>query len=80
MLGYESENELRSKDVNHLYVDPEERQRLTQQLERDGRLVEVRLELKRKDGQSIQVIENARAVRDDRQRVLYYEGTLSLVR
>jgi hypothetical protein len=42
--------------------------------------VEVRLELKRKDGQKISVIENARAVCDDRQRVLYYEGTLSLVR
>jgi len=80
MLGYESENELRAQDVHHLYVNPEERRRLTQQLEREGRLVEVRLELKRKDGQSIQVIENARAVRDDRQGVLYYEGTLSLVR
>lgn len=80
MLGYESENELRALDVNHLYVRPEDRQRLTQQLEREGRLVEVRLELKRKDGQKIHVIENARAVRDDRQRVLYYEGTLSLVR
>ena len=80
MLGYASENELRALDVHHLYVEPEERRRLAQQLESEGRLVEVRLELKRKDGQKISVIENARAVRDDRQRVLYYEGTLSLVR
>jgi len=80
MLGYASENELRALDVHHLYVEPEERRRLAQQLESDGRLVEVRLELKRKDGQKISVIENARAVCDDRQRVLYYEGTLSLVR
>ena len=80
MLGYGSENELRAVDVNHLYVRPEERQRLTEKLEREGRLVEVSLELRRKDGQEIQVIENARAVCDDRQRVLYYEGTLSLVR
>ncbi len=80
MLGYSSETELRALDVHHLYARPQERLRLTQQLERDGRLVEVRLELKRKDGESIQVIENARAVCDDRQRVLYYEGTLSLVR
>jgi len=80
MLGYASEDELRAVDVNHLYVRPEDRQRLTEQLEREGRLVEVPLELKCKDGRNIQVIENARAVCDERQRVLYYEGTLSLVR
>jgi PAS domain S-box-containing protein len=80
MLGYESENDLRALDVHELYARVEDRKRLTQQLERDGSLIEVRLELRRKDGQNIQVIENARAVRDEHRRVLYYEGTLSLVR
>lgn len=76
MLGYESENDLRALDVADLYVRPDERRQFSQQLERDGRLMEVRVELKRKDGATIQVVENARAVRDDRQRVMYYEGTL----
>ena len=80
MLGYASENELRAMDVNQLYAHPEERQGLTTQLERDGRPMDARLELRRKDGQTIQVVETARAVRDDRKGVLYYEGTLSLVR
>ncbi|HLH00614.1 MAG TPA: PAS domain S-box protein [Bryobacteraceae bacterium] len=78
MLGYESEAELRALDVHDFYARPEDRQRLTKQLEQEGNLVNVTLELKRKDGHVIRVIENARAVRDDRQRVLYYEGTLKL--
>ena len=76
MLGYESEFELRALDVHDLYVDPEDRKRLTALLEQDGTLREVDLELKRKDGSVVRVRENARAVRDDRNRVLYYEGTL----
>ena len=80
MLGYESETELRSLDVSDLYVNPQERGRLTALLERDGGLAEVELLLKRKDGRVIKVIENARTVRDERTRVLYYEGTLMLPR
>ncbi len=80
MLGYESETELRSLDVSDLYVNPDDRGRLTALLEREGRLVEVELQLRRKDGRVIKVIENARTVRDERTRVLYYEGTLTLPR
>jgi PAS domain S-box-containing protein len=77
MLGYSSENELRAQDVNDLYVNPEDRRELTARLEQDGQLVDAELSLKRKDGQVIKVIENARAIRDDRKRVVYYEGTLT---
>jgi len=80
MLGYTSENELRSLDVNQLYVNPEDRQRYTAQLERDGKLEDAPLLLKRKDGRVIRVMENARAIQDDRKRVVYYEGTLMLAR
>jgi hypothetical protein len=40
----------------------------------------VELLLKRKDGEIIRVVENARIVQDERRRVIYYEGTLSLSR
>jgi len=80
MLGYSSENELRAHDVTDLYVDPEERKRLTAILERDGILVDAELQLKRKNGQVITVIENSRAIRDERKRLIYYEGTLTLAR
>lgn len=77
MLGYSSENELRALDVNQLYVNPEDRRALTAQLERDGHLENAELRLLRKDGVRITLVENARAVRDERGRVAYYEGTLS---
>ncbi|MBZ5610411.1 MAG: PAS domain S-box protein [Acidobacteriia bacterium] len=80
MLGYDSENELRAQDVSDLYAVPQERERLTAKLETEGRLVDVELLLKRKDGRIIRVIENARAVRDERTQVIYYEGTLTLPR
>ena len=80
MLAYDSENELRALDVSDLYVNPDERGRLTARLEQEGRLVDVELFLKRKDGGIIRVIENARTVLDERKRVIYYEGTLSLSR
>ncbi len=77
MFGLESELELKSCDVSKdFYYDPEERKRLTSQLERDGFLRNVELNLKRKDGTEIVVVENARAVRDALGRLLYYEGSL----
>ena len=78
MLGYGSEDELRAQDVNDLYVNPADRKRLTALLERDGWLVEAELLLKRKDGRIIRVIENARAIQDERKRLVYFEGTLKL--
>lgn len=80
MLGYSSENELRAQDVNDLYVNRDDRKQLAARLEKEGKLVGAPLKLKRKDGSVIQVVENARAIHDDRQRVVYYEGTLTLVR
>jgi PAS domain S-box-containing protein len=79
MLGYSSEHELRAQDVADLYVDPEDRKRLTAKLESEGQLVGAKLLLKRKDGRIIRVIENARAVHDERKRLIYYEGTLALM-
>jgi PAS domain S-box-containing protein len=78
MLGYGSETELRAQDVKDLYLNPEDRKRLTAQLERDGQLIGAEFLLKRKDGRVIRVIENARAIQDERKGLIYYEGTLTL--
>lgn len=80
MLGYASEHELRAQDVTDLYVNPQDRKRLAAQLEREGELVGAELFLKRKDGRVIRVIENARAIQDERKRIIYYEGTLTEVK
>lgn len=78
MLGLSNEAEM--NDVNiakDLYVDPYIRQRLLEQLERDGGFQNVEYELRTRDGRIITVLENARVVRDENGGVLYYEGTLT---
>ena len=78
MLGLNSEAEM--NDVNiakDLYVNPHIRQRLLEQLEREGGFQNVEYELRSRDGAVITVLENARVVRDETGAVLYYEGTLT---
>ncbi|HWF11339.1 MAG TPA: PAS domain S-box protein [Bryobacteraceae bacterium] len=78
MLGLHREAEM--NDVNiakDLYVNPHIRQRLLEQLEREGGFQNVEYELRRRDGAVITVLENARVVRDENGAVLYYEGTLT---
>jgi PAS domain S-box-containing protein len=78
MLGFANEAELNDVNITRdIYVDPTARNRLLEQLERDGRFQNVEYELRRRDGQVITVLENARVVRDEYGAVLYYEGTLS---
>ena len=78
MLGVTSEAELNDVNIaNDLYVDPHIRQRLLEQLERDGGFQNIEYELRARDGRIITVLENARVVRDENGAVLYYEGTLT---
>jgi PAS domain S-box-containing protein len=78
MLGYASEEELKSVDVaRDLYVNAGERDGLLDRLNRQGALLNVEPSLRRKDGRIITALENARPVRGDDGEVLYYEGTLT---
>ncbi len=77
MLGYSSTEELLAADVRRdLYVNPEERTLWIEKLEASGRLHGAELHLKRKDGNTLTVIENAHLV-TDAQGMVYYEGTLT---
>jgi two-component system, cell cycle sensor histidine kinase and response regulator CckA len=78
MLGLASEAELGEIDIaRDLYVEPPLRARLMERLEHEGGFQNVEYELRRRDGRTITVLENARVVRDDNGTVLYYEGTLA---
>ena len=77
MLGYDSLDELLQVDIEGtLYLDPAVRRKNIAELHRTGRLTGVQFALKRKDGTVIVVEEHARAVKDHRGKVLFYEGTL----
>ena len=78
MLGYESEDDLKAiGSTSNLYVNPEEREGIISDLYRDGQIRNAELRLLRKDGSEIVVLENSRVVRDEGDRIVAYEGTLS---
>jgi diguanylate cyclase (GGDEF)-like protein/PAS domain S-box-containing protein len=78
MLGYDSLEELRNLgSTERLYVEPDKRRQLIEQLVRDGELVEAEYELRRKDGSVITITENARLNRDERGQPVGFEGTVT---
>src|ERR1700752_1796146 len=78
MHGFSSPDELMSscKDISReIYVDPAQREKFKRLLERDGVVRDFEHETFRQDGARVWVSVNARAVRDDKGQILYYEGT-----
>lgn len=59
-----------------VYVRPDMRLRFQRMIERDGEVRGLEYQVRRRDGRFLWISENARAVRNRRGRVLYYEGTI----
>jgi PAS domain S-box-containing protein len=76
MLGYESEEELLVINARDLYLNSEDRDIFARKIAEKGEVRNLELALKRKDGQSLIVLENARIMHNERGE-LYYEGTLT---
>lgn len=77
MLGYETIEQLRSLNAAHeLYVNPEDRQKFIEAIEKDGVVTDLEAAWKRRDGSILYVRENSKAVRDSSGQTLYYEGTI----
>ncbi len=77
MLGYDSEAELRTVNAREFYVDQEERDLVIRTQEEEGQVRNAELTLKRRDGQHVVVLENARAVRNANGETVAFEGTLT---
>lgn len=78
MFGFSSAQELIRERVdisNQHYVDPRRRVEFKRQLEEHGVVKGFELEAYRKDGSTIWLSENVRAVRNEAGKVIYYEGT-----
>jgi PAS domain S-box-containing protein len=79
MCGYSSARELKNSIVDigrQLYVESNRRDELVELLEEQDAVYHCESQLYRKDGSVIWVSENVRAVRDERGKLLYYEGTV----
>ena len=80
MYGFDTVDELMASrtDIEHqLYVDPKQRDRFEELLNRNDKIDHFDSEVYRKNGRKIWISENARAVRDPSTgKLLYYEGTV----
>jgi PAS domain S-box-containing protein len=74
-LGYESKEEFLEIDIEKdLYLNPDDRKRFRQMIERDGRVVDYEVEFKRKDGTAIPILLTGHVRRDRGGNIVGYEG------
>lgn len=77
MLGYSSLEELSKRNLEENGFEPEyPREYFKKQMEKHGKVYGFISAWKRKDRKTIYVRESARAVKDKRGRILFYEGTV----
>jgi len=76
MLGYSSFEELVQRNLEEEGYEPKySRSAFKERIERDGRVVGLESAWIRRDGSTVFVIENSRAIRDEHGNTLCYEGT-----
>ena len=78
IFGYESPEELIStvKDLSsQVYVNPEDRDKVIQLLERYGVAKNIEIQCRKKDGSIMWGLQNSRLIRDNEGNILYIEGT-----
>jgi PAS domain S-box-containing protein len=77
MLGYSSFKELIRRNLEEEGFEPQyQRSMFKEEIEREGRIVSSESIWITQDGKKLYVIENARTVRDEDGKILYYEGTV----
>jgi len=79
IYGYNTQEELmaRISDIGRLlYVDPSRRAEFVRLMQEQGVVKDFESQIYRKDGSVIWISENARAVRDGKGQIQYYEGTV----
>jgi len=78
MMGYRTAEELYAlPSVVALYWDPADRADFMRRIEREGEIRNAEFLMRRRDGQQVVTLENARAVRDASDRIVGYEGTIA---
>jgi PAS domain S-box-containing protein len=77
MLGYSSFEELAHTNLNTSFFGPEyPRSQFIELMEQQGGVAGLECVCHKKDGGSLLIRENARAIRDESGKILYYEGTV----
>jgi diguanylate cyclase (GGDEF)-like protein/PAS domain S-box-containing protein len=78
ILGYGSAEELYTlPSVATLYWNPSDRAEFIRRVESEGEIRNAEFLMRRRDGERLVILENARAVRDAANRITHYEGTIA---
>jgi len=78
ILGYDSAEELYAlSNVATLYWNPADRAEFIRRVESEGEIRSAEFLMRRRDGEQVVILENARAVRDAANRITHYEGTIA---
>jgi diguanylate cyclase (GGDEF)-like protein/PAS domain S-box-containing protein len=78
ILGYGTAEELYAlPSVATLYWDPADRAEFIRRVESEGEIRNAEFLMRRRDGEPVVILENARAVRDAANRITHYEGTIA---
>jgi len=77
MLGYSKREEFFEIDITHdLYLKPEDRQKFVETIEREGSVIDLDVEFKKKDGTPIPVLLTGHVRYDHKGNVTGYEGII----
>ncbi|MBN3994706.1 MAG: PAS domain S-box protein [Nostoc sp. NMS2] len=78
IYGYSLAEEVtaNSTDIQQLYVDPNRRAEFVRLMEKYGSISEFESQIYRQDGSIVWISEKAYAVRDEKGKLLYYEGLI----
>lgn len=77
MLGYDDINDLLKRDIEKEgYLDPNDRKKFIEIMEREGKVENFETIWLKKDGTFINVIENAHPIRDKNGKIVAFEGTV----
>src|SRR6202451_51147 len=76
MLGFDSKQELQTRNVRDIYVNPSERDSLIRDVLANGSVQDRKIILRRKDGKTIHCLNSCAVIRDAAGRVLRIQGTL----
>ena len=75
MLGYTSKEEFLKIDIaKDLYLRSEDRRKFQEMIEKDGQVIDLEVDFKRKDGTPISVLHTSHARYDQNGKVVGYEG------
>ncbi|MBC7128428.1 MAG: MEKHLA domain-containing protein [Thermoplasmatales archaeon] len=77
LLGYESKEELSKIDIaKDFYYNPGEREKIMEEVAKKGYIKDYEVEIKRKDGKKLIVLETSHEVRDEKGKLIGYEGII----